>query len=196
MRGDVGRVQARVLPSNTFPEVQLRELMGIILHGEGPLRERGCRLLAALLPVSPQGLTAPQAHAVFSALWYAVWAPPSICLYPFSVSPPPSLSPPLHSSGLNPVSSRSPLSRSFPPSLCLCVYVCVCVCVCVFRVCEHCRNFACTRHGNLCGKYFSGLSFEELDVRIQSIMGGAVLRGMGCMRMRMKRGAPLWHRFR
>eukprot|EP00884_Botryococcus_braunii_P012133 jgi/Botrbrau1/20920/Bobra.0135s0051.1 len=65
----------RVLPSKTFPDVQLREVMGVIANGEGPVRERGCRLLAALLPITPQGLTTLQAHAVFSALWYATGKP-------------------------------------------------------------------------------------------------------------------------
>lgn len=68
-------LQARALPSRTFPQVFLHHMMGICSGWEPPQRMLVHSSLITLLPVATDGLKDTQLHGLLSTIWHEVRLP-------------------------------------------------------------------------------------------------------------------------
>ncbi|KAK9811710.1 hypothetical protein WJX72_008813 [[Myrmecia] bisecta] len=64
--------KARALPSRTFPQVLLQEMMAIMTQWEVTQRLLAHRLFITLLPVATDGLRDAQVHGLLSTAWHEV----------------------------------------------------------------------------------------------------------------------------
>jgi len=65
-------LQARALPSRTFPQVFLHHMMGMCSGWEPPQRLLVHSCLITLLPVATDGLKDTQLHGLLSTIWHEV----------------------------------------------------------------------------------------------------------------------------
>ena len=65
-------VQARALPSRTFPQVFLHHMMGMCSSWESADRLLVHACLVTLLPVATDGLRDIQLHGLLSTIWHEV----------------------------------------------------------------------------------------------------------------------------
>ena len=65
-------LQARSLPSRTFPQVFLQQCLGVMTLWEHQQRLLANDILVTLLPVAPDGLRDAQVLGLLSAIWHQV----------------------------------------------------------------------------------------------------------------------------
>lgn len=65
-------MQARALPSRTFPQVFLHHMMGMCASWQLPQRLLVHTCLITLLPVATDGLKDTQLHGLLSTIWHEV----------------------------------------------------------------------------------------------------------------------------
>ena len=65
-------LQARALPSRTFPQVFLHHMMGMCASWQVPQRLLVHSCLVTLLPVATDGLKDTQLHGLLSTIWHEV----------------------------------------------------------------------------------------------------------------------------
>lgn len=73
-------MQARALPSRTFPQVFLHHMMGMCASWQVPQRLLVHSCLVTLLPVATDGLKDTQVHGLLSTIWHEVSHRSSVAL--------------------------------------------------------------------------------------------------------------------